>query len=41
MTPFQADLSKILTDLSGKAKKAHDNINQLKQLQEQINVNTT
>ncbi|KAI6189697.1 hypothetical protein M3Y97_00036800 [Aphelenchoides bicaudatus] len=35
----KGELSKLLTNLSGKAKKAHENINQLKQLQDQINVN--
>ncbi|KAI6239184.1 Zinc finger and Fibronectin and SPla RYanodine receptor SPRY domain containing protein [Aphelenchoides fujianensis] len=35
----KGDLSKILHELSNKAKRAHEGINQLKQLQEQINVN--
>jgi tripartite motif-containing protein 9/67 len=36
---FQSDLSKILTDLSEKAKAANGSINLLRQLQDQISVN--
>lgn len=39
MVQFQSDLSKTLSDLSNKAKRAHESINKLKNLHEQININ--